>query len=217
MLPKIVHQIWLGTDDPPIDWMQTWVDFCMHAGWEYRVWTEHTIKMLRNTRVYDYYYDQGDYAGASDVARVELLHRFGGWFVDADEQLVDPIGFASDPMQMANFVISEHLWHKNRYINGIMGSTVANPILTLYMDMIEQLGKEGYLSPAWATVGGTSLYRATIKSGEPYYLVPMRMFCPIHFGEVVEGDSPVYGIHHQYSTRKVKDLPDYDDIDYRHV
>jgi len=41
--------------------------------------------------VYERYLSEGIFDGAADVARVEILHRFGGIYVDADAEAVRPL------------------------------------------------------------------------------------------------------------------------------
>ena len=40
MIPKIVHQIWIGSEPPPLEMMETWQRFCRERGWVYRLWTD---------------------------------------------------------------------------------------------------------------------------------------------------------------------------------
>lgn len=214
MLPKIIHQVWLGPDDPPIEWMQTWVDFAFNADWEYRVWTERTIPPLENYQAFNFYIENEMWHGAADVARVEILERHGGWFMDADLELLDPIGFGSDPMQFAQFVVVEHPIKPDRFPNGIIGSTAGNKILSRYVDIIARHVKVDDLVPPWATVGGNALYEAIMAGSEPFHVTPTGMFLPFHFGKrYTSPDVDTYAIHHQYSTRRSKTwlnkLPEY--------
>ena len=37
MIPKIIHQIWLGPLPPPQRWLDSWRDH--HPDWDYHLWT----------------------------------------------------------------------------------------------------------------------------------------------------------------------------------
>jgi len=87
-IPKIIHQIWIGDKLMPVEWMSSW--WKMNPGWEYRVWTwkdildfglvnENLFKAARDvkTRV--------------EIAKYEILWRFGGVFVEADVECISPL------------------------------------------------------------------------------------------------------------------------------
>lgn len=82
-IPKIVHQIWLGEAKPPLEWMNTWKDFCNKYNWEYKLWTDVSIKNfgLKNK----IYYDKAkSYQKKADIARYEIVYRYGGLYCDCD-------------------------------------------------------------------------------------------------------------------------------------
>jgi len=71
--------------------MHTWRDH--NPGFDYREWNDPDLSALGlvNRNVYERYMTEGIYDGAADVARVEILYRFGGVYVDADSVAVKPI------------------------------------------------------------------------------------------------------------------------------
>jgi inositol phosphorylceramide mannosyltransferase catalytic subunit len=82
-IPKIIHQIWLGSPVPPElkRYMNTWIKY--HPDWEYKLWTEEDIAQLKLRN--QYFYDASDnYGIKSDIARWEILYRMGGVYVDTD-------------------------------------------------------------------------------------------------------------------------------------
>lgn len=87
-IPQIVHQIWLGSPVPEKyhAWMSTWANM---KGWEYKLWTENDIKQLKlyNQELYD---NSSNWGEKSDIARLEILNRFGGLYVDVDFECFRP-------------------------------------------------------------------------------------------------------------------------------
>lgn len=79
-IPKVIHRIWLGSRRPPLELMES----CRQAnpGWVYALWNEDNLPPLCNRDVFDSF--GSAHHGKADVARYELLHRFGGVYVDAD-------------------------------------------------------------------------------------------------------------------------------------
>ena len=55
MIEKIIHQIWLGSNSPPTEWLDSWKD--KHPNWEYKLWTEKDVASFKwpNSRVQEAY------------------------------------------------------------------------------------------------------------------------------------------------------------------
>lgn len=82
-IPKIIHQIWLGRPMPKEyeQLQESWRHH--HPDWHYILWTE---EMIQEFGLYNQvYYDMAqNYGEKSDIARYEILYRFGGLYVDCD-------------------------------------------------------------------------------------------------------------------------------------
>lgn len=152
-IPKIIHQIWVGDHtNKPYDVMSTW----KIPGWEYRLWTEREINSLSlyNQELYDFYYRNKTYHGCSDVARAEILERFGGVYIDADTKRLEDI---DELLVVEFFSVKSNM--PGRIANGIIASIPSHPILTNYVERIRLSDK---VTPPWSTIGGT-LFTETIK------------------------------------------------------
>jgi mannosyltransferase OCH1-like enzyme len=88
-IPKKIHQIWLGSPLPDkfARYAASWKEH--HPDWEYILWTDADIAKLNleNQAIYD---RAINYAERSDIARYEILYRFGGLYVDTDCQCLQP-------------------------------------------------------------------------------------------------------------------------------
>ena len=89
-IPKIIHQIWIGGPLPEMynEIQKTWA--ALHPDWEYILWTDEKIAELQlvNQRWYDLIQNNGFKA---DLARYEILNRFGGVYVDMDAECIKPL------------------------------------------------------------------------------------------------------------------------------
>ena len=98
MIPKIIHQIWIGDSEIPkqcLQYIDSWKKH--HSDWEYRLWTDENMIKLQNQELYD---STTNIRQKADIARYELLYRFGGVYVDIDmecfkniEPLLDGVEF----------------------------------------------------------------------------------------------------------------------------
>ena len=90
-IPRIIHQIWVGQNIYPKifrQWTRIWRK--RHPGWKYILWTEKSLSKyfadgLFNQRTFDTaLFEEKNYAKASDVARFEIINKYGGLYVDTD-------------------------------------------------------------------------------------------------------------------------------------
>lgn len=84
-IPKIIHQIWLGSPLPEEFRVlqQTWIEHHLDRGWTYKLWTDEDVAQLQlyNQEFYD---ATDNYGVKSDILRWELLYHFGGVYIDVD-------------------------------------------------------------------------------------------------------------------------------------
>lgn len=94
-IPKRLHQFWTGPRPMPdafARWGKRWEE--LHPDWEYKLWTEAEVaalspevaNALKGTPL-----GVGNGAGKADVARMAIVGRFGGVWVDTDFEPVKPI------------------------------------------------------------------------------------------------------------------------------
>lgn len=82
-IPKIIHQIWIGSPLPEKykTLIATWKQF--HPDWQHKLWTDKDIEEfgLINKDKYDAATNMGE---KSDIAKWEIIYRYGGLYVDTD-------------------------------------------------------------------------------------------------------------------------------------
>ena len=123
MIPRIFHQIWLGPDPFPEEYVElreTWRR--NHPDWEHRLWTEADLPDdLERREAYDLLRQPAERA---DIFRLELLHRWGGVYVDADFECLKPI----DPL-LGGVSCFLGLLDSGRVSNAIIGTVPNHPLL----------------------------------------------------------------------------------------
>ena len=70
-----------------IVWQQSWIKY--HPGWQYILWTDEEIEKL-NLVNKPLYRACKSYGAKSDIARYEILYRYGGLYVDCDFECLQP-------------------------------------------------------------------------------------------------------------------------------
>lgn len=137
MIPSIIHQIWLNPPLPPqySRWNQGLKEF--HPGWEVRLWTR------ENLPDYDRVLERYDLKGyppniASDVFRVMVVLRYGGFYLDLD---CEPVG-TLEPLREHGFVCCGDVTMRTEYggyplrVNSGdgFGAETGSPILSSFME-----------------------------------------------------------------------------------
>lgn len=89
LIPRILHRLWLGPE--PLSgaqerWAETWRR--LHPEWECKVWTAETLPVLINRAEFD---GAREAQQRMEIASYELLHQFGGVYVDADFECLRPL------------------------------------------------------------------------------------------------------------------------------
>lgn len=82
LIPKIIHQIWLGKRPIPTQiqsYMQSWKTY--HPDWQFILWTDENLIPLQNQ---DLYNQVEDLRQKADIVRYEVLYQYGGVYVDID-------------------------------------------------------------------------------------------------------------------------------------
>lgn len=91
MIPKKIHYCWFGgnpLNDVALKCIASWKKHC--PGYEIIEWNEKNFDVNYN----DYMrqaYESKKWAFVSDVARLKIIHEFGGFYFDTDVEIIRPI------------------------------------------------------------------------------------------------------------------------------
>jgi mannosyltransferase OCH1-like enzyme len=121
VIPRVFHRIWLGPEPMPEEYVrlgETWKR--NHRDWEHHLWAETNLPTDLRPEVYELLRRPAERA---DILRLELLHRLGGVYVDADIESLKPI----DPLleDVSCFLGS---LDSGRVSNAVMGGAPGHPL-----------------------------------------------------------------------------------------
>jgi Mannosyltransferase OCH1 and related enzymes len=92
IIPKIIHQIWIGSPLPEVfkKYMETWQE--LHPDWQYVLWTDEKVEKELFPLYNQKFYDESDSMGVkSDLLKWEIIYRFGGVYADVDFECLQPL------------------------------------------------------------------------------------------------------------------------------
>jgi inositol phosphorylceramide mannosyltransferase catalytic subunit len=125
VIPRVFHQIWLGDDPFPYERERaTWQQH--HPSWEHRLWTEADVPADLELKEAANRLRQP--AERADILRLELLHRHGGVYLDADFECLKPI----DPL-LDGVDCFLGLLDSGRVSNAVIGCVPGHPLLARAM------------------------------------------------------------------------------------
>lgn len=202
-IPKIIHQIWIGNKPMPRAWMATCK--AMNPSWEYRLWTEGNLPtdFINRKQIERMAKDQPHFpeAGQSDIMRYEILYRYGGFFVDADTEFINPL----DDYLLDNdaFCCFENEDLRGMLLaNGYLAATRRNDLMGL---LIGELGRKASVTNdlPWVETGPLFFTQTVLKYNyDKLTVYPSHFFIPKHFSSprIYRGRDKVYCIQHWGST-----------------
>lgn len=123
-IPKIIHQIWIGEKQLPEKLkvlMKSWKE--KHPDWEYKLWSNQDLASFNpvSGRAISFAENIGSKV---DIFKYEILYRYGGIYVDADFESIEPL----DPIQ-ENTKFFAGIYANSSIGNGIIGSVKEHPLL----------------------------------------------------------------------------------------
>ncbi|MCF7852605.1 MAG: hypothetical protein K9M07_05130 [Simkaniaceae bacterium] len=131
IIPKIIHQIWIGGALPEkYQWMTaTWKE--KHPDWTYILWTDDKVKYLDLVNR-DQFDQAPNYGAKADILRYELLERYGGVYIDIDYECLKPF----DQLHYENEFYACAL-SQSEVANAIIGCIPHHPILKQCIDRVK--------------------------------------------------------------------------------
>ena len=90
-IPKTIHYCWFGKKEIPYryrTWMESWSRFC--PDYEIIQWNEQNYDIHKNKFI-SQAYEQGKWAFVSDYVRLDIIHEYGGVYLDTDVELLKNI------------------------------------------------------------------------------------------------------------------------------
>ena len=205
-IPKIIHIMWIGTNEPPTECINSWWE--MHPDWEHMYWDDEKVAnfAFKNQQSIDLCKYM---SGKVNIMRYEILRHFGGIFIDADSLCLKPLDDGNFLHQNAfSCYINENL-HR-RVANGYMGFSKNYPLLTELIDRISLIPDSDYDSKknnSWQITGPEFLRKVIEETGDNIHLYPSVTFCPVHHsGEIADNwrESEIYALQYWNSTHRTE-------------
>jgi mannosyltransferase OCH1-like enzyme len=196
MIPKIIHQIWLGDKNlKPTKLMETWKN--MNPTWEYMFWTEDNLPDLICQKQFN---DMNEYCGKADILRYEILSKYGGFYIDADSECVNELD--DFLIEQDSFACFENEQVRGDLIaNGYLACTPNNELIIYMINKIKNIDNINNNAP-WIVTGPLFLTKSIKElKYDKIKIYPSYKFIPTHLtGLSYNGKDKIYAKQYWGST-----------------
>lgn len=206
-IPKIIHQLWIGSKPAPIKLMDTWKD--KHPEFEYIYWNEaEFIKRNLTFKCQDKIDEIEEINGKADIIRWEILYKYGGIFIDADSICIEP--FDDEILSKQCFAgWEQEEVRKGLIATGTMGFPVKHPLVKTAINWIinNEVSQSKANLMAWQSVGPGLLTRMyNTNNFKDLYIFPSYTFLPVHLtGLEYTGHGKIFAYQAWGSTKQSYD------------
>jgi hypothetical protein len=183
MIPRLFHYVWVGGAPLPSrleNNISTWLDF--NRDYEVIRWDESNIDF--SSPVLRRVYRLGYWARVADIARLQILHKYGGIYLDVDIQVIKPF----DPLLSHKCFVG---LENDSYVgNAVIGAEPENGFIEAALDAIrhDKVGVEK-MDPSYGPVVLTDILlqkRRTVATngvakfpGDDVFVAPKQYFHPL--------------------------------------
>ena len=200
MIPKIIHYCWFGKGQYPEivkKCIKSWETYC--SGYELKLWNEDNYDVTKS-RYMKEAYENKKWAFVSDYARLDIVYREGGIYLDTDVELVKAL---DDLLDCKCFFASDGCGINSGIGFGAeKGNTVVKMLLDEYQEKI--FVKDGKLDLTPCTVPNTRIFlkygynpsSADVQNIIGVTIFPAEFFSPLNAMSELNLTKNTYGIHH---------------------
>lgn len=195
MIPKKLHQVWLGDKDIPkqfINFTKNWKD--LHPDWDYKLWTDETI--LDKPEIKNLVDQCEAFSSKSNVVRLYAVYLEGGVYTDMDVDWVQNFN------QLLNVNAFAARQQPNMFCNAVFGA-IRNSDWVEFQ--IQKLPNLVHLPPPW---GPPLITQAadTFEQTKEFHEYPKNFFYPFLWHQKAGNKSKYihsYAIHYwEHSWKK---------------
>ena len=202
-IPKIIHYIWIGEKELPksaLKCIESWKKYC--PDYEIKKWTEKDIDIESNKFMKSAYKNK-KWSFVTDVARCEIIYKYGGFYFDTDVELVKNL----DSLLNLNSFIG---FEGTRYVNtgSGFGAKKGDPVIKNFLDLYKKINysfaSDKNLNEITTPVLLTNYLekRGLKRNGEKQIIDGMTIFPSEYFNpknpitRFIEITDKTYSIHH---------------------
>lgn len=192
MIPKVIHRIWFGSNPMPAEYEEWWKGWQRQLpNYEFITWDDSHIAQLASAPLI---LQADSMAKRADIARYEIMHEFGGTYLDCDFMPVNYFDFVAQGSDLV--ICHESEIPEINCSNGFFSIRRGHPLMRLAMDLVAAGDNR---SPEVIGATGPGFFGRLVRPVK-HKRMPSLAFYPYYFNEpfsAIYGRdlSQSYGIH----------------------
>ena len=196
--PKTLHAIWLGSE-PSDQILESLANLRrLNPGWTVRLWRDDDLDWLENRDLFD---SAATFQGKSNLARYEILYRWGGYYVDCDFEWLLPLDDRTFSLRHLTAAQEGH----DRYNQAIIGAPAGHPFIGRLVEEVRE-SIQSRENPYSVEVSGPVFFSLQIRrwlaeGNRDFYPIPRDSVYPYFVDKLyARGQGPwsphVVAVHH---------------------
>ena len=175
MIPKIIHQIWIGDQSKrPQEAMDTIKKD--NPDCEYKLWTEKELNNLKISKKLELKIRcMEEICGKCDIYRYLILKEYGGIYIDADSISIEPL--ADFFFKNSGIAFENEYCRQDLLAIGFLAFPPNHPLMN---DCISHIESNPIQSPAWIHTGNLMLTNIVKEKKYQFNFYPSYYFYPEH-------------------------------------
>jgi mannosyltransferase OCH1-like enzyme len=180
-IPNNLFHIWVGPNQAPIKWMNTWVE--KHPAWNYKIFSDSDLKnkTFYNQHLIDEYYKRNKFNGVADLIRYELLYEEGGFIPPADAICLENTEELFVEEYNICYTVYENEIIRPGYVSPIYAACQKNEFLKIIIETLHKLDPEKLSNKVWESTGNLFLKNMIEIHKPKIKIFPSHYFIPKHF------------------------------------
>lgn len=217
MIPKKIHQIWLGKNSIPKKFSEYRDKILnLHPGWEYFLWTDELKEKsygnmdISQLNINKSYYLSENFGHKSDILRYQLMYTFGGIYLDTDMEIQKSL---NDFLKLESFLVEgpPQKWKFPQTVeNAVLGSEKNNLFFSFLLNQIPINYRRGDTKDVVGKTGAHFIsfilhrYKEIFGIDSPITIISRDLFYPYFWYEKKEKENTKfpksYGIHRWWTS-----------------
>lgn len=180
-IPKIMWHIWIGPNQPPLAWMNTWKE--LHQSWNYRIIDNDLMNSsnFHNQHLINEYMRCEKYNGVADLIRYEFLYNYGGFCPPADAICLETTDELWTEEHSVCYTVYENEILRPGYVSPIYACSPGNEFVKIIIDTLHELSPTDLNDRVWESTGNLFLKNMIEKYDPKIKIFPSHFFIPKHF------------------------------------
>lgn len=206
MIPKIIHYCWFGKNPLPTSIIEN-INSWKKCNPDYKIiqWNENNFEVEKYPFIKKAY-DQRAFAFASDMARLVVIYRFGGFYLDTDVEALKSFNNLRTCKVLMGLEDSDAI-NTGLMLGAVKGQKAIASLIHIYEKKGENIANINITDETCVTITTKFFkkrgfqYRNVKQNIAGVDIFPTEFFCPKPYGSsTLKVTSDTYTIHHYSGT-----------------